>query len=154
MQTINTSIILNSFMQNKGDSVKVHLLIIPDESSPVQYAIRCNGSLRPLNRIVPGYMIPLMLVDEIPIRQANDHNAGCSNLNATINKSLVDQYYKNMEKLLYRLYFEPNLVFHMDTGRFDELIEGYTPVTVSGKSITGLVFTTPTSAIITSGNCI
>jgi hypothetical protein len=153
-QTIDTTVILNSYAQTSKDILRVHLLIIPDAESSIQYIIRCNGATCPLKRYVQGYMIPLMLVNEVPIRQASDHINGCSNLNFQINKRLVEAYATRIERLLHRLYIEPRLTLHMDMNNLQELVEGYTPVIAQGQTITGVKLESPTRAIITSGNCV
>jgi hypothetical protein len=154
MQTINIAMLLASYAQGQNDTPKVHFLVIPNPASLVQYAIRCNGAKLPRKRLVTGIAVPLILTNEIPIRQIVDHHNGCSNLNTAINRDLVETYCTRLERFLPKIYREPGLTLHIDPDRIDELVEGFTPILISGKTITGLQFDEPTPAIIASGNCV
>jgi len=154
VQIIETEMLFSSYAPSTVDKVKVHFLIIPDNNSPIAYNIKCNGADLPQKRLVRGYLVPLILSNDIPIKQIDDHYSGCSNLNVSINKDFVEKYCNRLENSYHKIYREPNLTIHIDTSRINELVEGFTPVLVSGRTVTGLQFNELTKAIITSGNCV
>ena len=135
----------------------VDLLIVKDELSSLEFEIRCGGRAMPQNKYVTGYMLPLVpMKKEIRLKELDGHKSGCSELNYNKNKELVEKYAKRFQSAFDRkiAYIDLGLTFKIDTTNISELCEGYVPVQVIGKSLSGCIFESLTSAIIVEGNCI
>lgn len=150
MQTVETQAIIDTYTMKS--QVLSHVLLVLDETSNVDYLIRCGGAL-PRYVHEKGYFIPLRLFVEIFPRKLSDHYSGCGELNYGKHPELVEKYRDQFNIIVNQVYLDRgNLTIKFDDSRIDQTLEGYIPVIVSGKSLTGSKFQ-DTKCVLIMGNC-
>lgn len=141
----------------KTRDICAHVLLVPDESSPITYRVRYGGTIVRTTEI-KGWYIPLLFNYAVPLREGNDHIFGCKDLDYSKNPNIVKTYVEKMTALFNRkeknagIYLDPGLKFTIPKEMYGNIFEGILPVKVTGTSICGPEFN-DTLAFIITGNC-
>ncbi len=144
---------LRTYAPKEGDRIPVHLVLVPCVSG-VTYIVRCCGSVSATNVEVEGMVFPVLLKNELPLRQANDHALGCDKLNWNVDQTVVKNFITKFSKVVDKIFHEPRLEITLDTTEKENIREGYIPVKIKGTASSGPVFKEETKAILVTGNCV